>query len=477
MSVGENSQVAPLNVPSLFNWVDTASNTSVISLFHALGYGRRLRSRRALRGIAGREGSGHRRSSNAGLLEADECVVSAEGPSCADDEDVVYYTDRSGHRIFKESADPYDDGPGMHVDTSDDGTTVVTASRSSHCVEVQVAGTAICYAWRVDNTGPHAYDEASLILDAVEVLFPHAQPKAEKGRGVVASDAFDDFITDIQPYVHTLPVVTAELGDTWIMGANSDPYKVAIFRAAAREYNQCMLNGGEAACLGSNPTAEDIAALRSFERLLMVVTEHTWGWNGGRVRHKGWSNEALQEALKTDDQFQSSIGTWKEARAFVPNAVAALPNKCPLKSSIVKAFSEIWRANSDGSTQKLSHGHGWQAELSAAALSFDIVNHSHHGHHHEHASAHLHGADSASSGQLVSVHEAGTAMECGPFQMTFGEDGAIVNLTTANGSHLWADAAHPLARIWFVRVGSSNRHLHLMLNKEEHGLACAFCRW
>jgi hypothetical protein len=40
---------------------------------------------------------------------------------------------------------------------------------------------------------------------------------------VVASDAFDDFIADIAPYVATLPVVTAELGDTWMMGADADP--------------------------------------------------------------------------------------------------------------------------------------------------------------------------------------------------------------------------------------------------------------
>ena len=28
-------------------------------------------------------------------------------------------------------------------------------------------------------------------------------------------------------------------------------------------------------------------------QILMLAGEHTWGWNGGDVRHKGWSNEVM----------------------------------------------------------------------------------------------------------------------------------------------------------------------------------------
>jgi hypothetical protein len=69
------------------------------------------------------------------------------------------------------------------------------------------------------------YNESEAIRDAVALLYPLARNDTGHtgGRGVVASDAFDDFIADIAPYVGTLPVVTAELGDTWMMGADADP--------------------------------------------------------------------------------------------------------------------------------------------------------------------------------------------------------------------------------------------------------------
>ena len=91
--------------------------------------------------------------------------------------------------------------------------------------------------------------------------------------------------------------MTAEIGDTWLFGADSDPYKVAMFRAASRAHGQCIRDGGDAACLATTATADadadadadandssssqapsdddDVAALRTFERLLMIGTEHT----------------------------------------------------------------------------------------------------------------------------------------------------------------------------------------------------------
>jgi hypothetical protein len=49
------------------------------------------------------------------------------------------------------------------------------------------------------------------IFSEVAAAFPQAQ--------VVASDAFDDFVADVLGMAHTLPVVTGEIGDTWIYGA------------------------------------------------------------------------------------------------------------------------------------------------------------------------------------------------------------------------------------------------------------------
>ena len=79
--------------------------------------------------------------------------------------------------------------------------------------------------------------ESNLIFDVVSDLFPSV-----KKHNIVASNNFDDFITDVFPYKHTLPIVTEEIGDTWIMGASADPLKIALFRSAMRLHQNCTLH-------------------------------------------------------------------------------------------------------------------------------------------------------------------------------------------------------------------------------------------
>ena len=107
--------------------------------------------------------------------------------------------------IDLEDDDPFG-GPSMFVD--EDG--VVQFNRNSDCAFVEAAGVAICYAWNSDNRGPHTVSDAKAILDTMRKEFPQAQ--------IETSDAFDDFVDDVWPFLHTLPVVTGEIGDTWIYG-------------------------------------------------------------------------------------------------------------------------------------------------------------------------------------------------------------------------------------------------------------------
>ena len=100
---------------------------------------------------------------------------------------------------MRPSADSFDDGPGIHVvrqgsTTFDRETEIVegNSSRSEACVSVDAAGVALCYAWKVDNSGPHSPQHVNLIYDVVHDLFPEAT-------SIVASDAFDDFIADVLP--------------------------------------------------------------------------------------------------------------------------------------------------------------------------------------------------------------------------------------------------------------------------------------
>lgn len=344
---------------------------------------------------------------------------------------------------------------------------------------MQSAGTAICYAWRVDNTGPHSYDEAALIVDAVEALFPKAAGEAKRkaGRGVVASDAFDDFIQEITPYANELPVITQEIGDTWVFGADADPYKIATYRAATRAYAECMKHGGDVSCLARSPNSADyhlesmsddrVAALRAFERLLLVSTEHTWGWNGGVTQRKSWSNPELQQSLLTDPEFKSTVGTWRESRAFVPNAVAALPEDSHLLTQIRLAFADIWRGNglsalddliSKRKANQWSPSQVMKRREKRQSTGLDQQK--------AHINMKMIGdtvkSFDAFHTEQWSVHKAGDILKFGAFEIGFDTHGAISHLksvinssvtmsndTTVEHTVIWADKEHTIGRIWY----------------------------
>ena len=95
-----------------------------------------------------------------------------------------------------------------------------------------------------------------------------------------------------------LPIVTAEIGDAWICahaapsvqlqaevafdlltpvrsycvcfadGVPSDPLKCAQFRAAGRVRDECVASG---------ECDRGSAAMKTFDRMLVKVPEHTWG--------------------------------------------------------------------------------------------------------------------------------------------------------------------------------------------------------
>jgi hypothetical protein len=75
-------------------------------------------------------------------------------------------------------------------------------------------------AWGGDNTGPPTAEEVLDIFKRVRASFPQAE---------LTAAGFDGFVKDLAAAAPSLdlPVVTAEIGDTWIHGAASDPAKLS----------------------------------------------------------------------------------------------------------------------------------------------------------------------------------------------------------------------------------------------------------
>ena len=85
--------------------------------------------------------------------------------------------------------------------------------------------------------------------------------------------------------------------------------------------------------------------------------------NGGGLRTKSWSNEELQASLANDAEFKTAAIGWIEQRAFLRNALAALPPASNLAQEVAQAFDEV-----DGPKTKLPFEGGALSDVPVASV-------------------------------------------------------------------------------------------------------------
>jgi hypothetical protein len=190
--------------------------------------------------------------------------------------------------------------------------------------------TAVVFDWRGDNAGPwDNVGEAYADWASISKTFP--------GAAIYAS-TFDNFTALLQdPAVQALlPVVTSEIGDTWLHGAGSDPLKTARARVAQRVLRECA----EAGTCDVNSYQ-----VQNFTRFLLKDEEHTWGRDVKTFLHDTthWTNSDLQLALAQNlSNFALILSSWVEQRSYgFDYALQALPDGDPLKASVLAAWEEL----------------------------------------------------------------------------------------------------------------------------------------
>ncbi|MDR3707051.1 MAG: DUF5054 domain-containing protein [Capsulimonadaceae bacterium] len=156
-----------------------------------------------------------------------------------------------------------------------------------------------------DNLGPHSPAAIQAKYDECRRQIPGAS---------VTATSLDDFARAIRPVIGALPVVTDEIGDTWIHGAGSDPAKMASFRELLSLRRGWLANGR---CPSGG--------LDGFHEELLKVTEHTWG-----LDEKTHLNDYTAysrpdfEAARSRPQFRLMEESWQEQRGYVQSAVQRL---------------------------------------------------------------------------------------------------------------------------------------------------------
>ena len=126
-------------------------------------------------------------------------------------------------------------------------------------VHVPDSDLAVAMIVRDDNLGPHTVEEIDQTYATLSAQFPNAK---------IAPTSLTEIANAVDPHRHSLPVITSEIGDTWIHGVASDPLKVARYREVAR-----LRESWIAQKKFSVADATDVALLRH----LLLEVEHTWG--------------------------------------------------------------------------------------------------------------------------------------------------------------------------------------------------------
>lgn len=196
----------------------------------------------------------------------------------------------------------------------------------------------------MDNCGPR---------DAKTVLKNFAKiQKKYKGYEVVAG-TLDDFAEKLWQIKDQLPVVRREIGDTWIHGASSDPYKYGALRMLEDMRNEWVRKKQ------LSPSSE---AYKTFTDNLLCLAEHTAG-RGILNAFRDYDNYLkpdFLEARKADakipryglfrlpfikdfmkkrggkGRYTRMIKSWNEQRDYVIKAIEALPLKL-----YIEAFTKL----------------------------------------------------------------------------------------------------------------------------------------
>ncbi|XP_067655022.1 uncharacterized protein [Haliotis asinina] len=178
---------------------------------------------------------------------------------------------------------------------------------ADNCVIFPGLAEAMCFAFRTDNSGPpESVEEVLSNFEISRTIFPNAE---------VQGSTFEAFVEAAQSIKAKLPVVTKEIGDTWIQGAGSDPRKVAEMRAFLRARTRCL----EAkVCSLSDP------AFYNSSRFLLKLGEHTCGLSSVFDQYN-WTNARFIYAMKHKDQhLLDGVSSWVEQRQFAYTALDTL---------------------------------------------------------------------------------------------------------------------------------------------------------
>ncbi|MBJ3784548.1 DUF5054 domain-containing protein [Devosia sediminis] len=246
------------------------------------------------------------------------------------------------------TASPVPDVPPIFRWRAPGGEEVVVMYQASYGATDFPAGEDIglSFAHTNDNIGPQSVGQT---VEALRHMH-HANPGA-----VIKASTLDAFGAEMWSRRESFPVVTTEIGDSWIHGTATDPIKLQRYRTLSRLYD------GWAEAL----TPER----RAFGRGLTMVAEHTWGVDIKTYLRddKAWDRADFDAARKGDYRFAYAEQSWAEQRGYMTTALESLGTEDrALADEELAALDALVPAMGEPQAgTQLRHG-GWAADLDPA---------------------------------------------------------------------------------------------------------------
>ncbi len=117
-----------------------------------------------------------------------------------------------------------------------DGKEIILMYQSDYGTESLLPNgeTVLSFNFTGDNNGPHSIEHVKDIFEGLQRRYPQAE---------IITSSLNDIAVELQKISDKLPVLTSEIGDTWIYGYASSPLGMARFRALMRLYSEWLQAG------------------------------------------------------------------------------------------------------------------------------------------------------------------------------------------------------------------------------------------
>ncbi|OMF34564.1 glycoside hydrolase [Paenibacillus sp. FSL H8-0548] len=306
-----------------------------------------------------------------------------------------------------------------------DGSELIVNYASNYGEDLVLEGMndVLVFAHTGDNCGPPSAEEIVRQFAALAAKYPNAEIKAS---------TLDAFAEKLLPHREQLPIVCEEIGDTWIHGAGTDPFKVSRYRELLRLKDKWLQEG---------KWSEESEEYKSFCESLLLVPEHTWGMDEKKhlCDFRNYSKSDFQSAREVDLIAENAVpAKYSYIGAFAMDEADRLSEGLFQEEASARSYSRFassWdeqRNYVNGAIEALSEPKREEALFSLKSLSYTT--------------------QIPSDAQWLAAN---TNYKLGVFEIAFGLDGSIRHLKDKGGKR-WADQDYPIGLYAYETFGPAN---------------------